>query len=307
MSREVVQYAATILCVALLFSGCAGDDGQQRGTQPPPQEPASAGTTTNPGGPVEADEPVTNTEEGAYWSGAGGESGGSEGASDRIRSVEFEVHEGYERVIIDFGSNEGQATGIPRWSVEKPPQGGYLRLYLPGVASTQTAGEDLAGLVADAYYVVRKPEDRLFVDVLALGAFEYRVTELVETGELALDVRNAPGGLTCPAVQAENTVVTRPCEAEEAAAGEPLAVEGYARDPEGSLSAVLFDEEGAPIASETIRAGDGDGAWGYFETAITAPSSYEGLATLRISDQDPGGGGTPGAEVPVFFGVGPDE
>ena len=306
MSRGVSRYAATVLCVALLFSGCAGDDGQQRGTRPPPQEPASAGTMS-PGGAVEADEPGTNMGEGSYWSSAGGESGGSEGASDRIRGVEFEVHEGYERLVIDFSFDEVRTTGIPRWSVEKSPQGGYLRLYLPGVAFTQTAGEDLAGLVADAYHVVRKPEDRLFVDVLALGTFEYRVTELAESGRLALDFRNAPGGLTCPAVQAENTVVAQPCEAEEVVAGEPLAVEGYARDPENALSAVLLDEEGDPMASESIRAGDGDGAWGYFEAEITAPSSYEGLATLRISDGGPLDGASPRAEVPVFFGAGLDE
>ena len=306
MSRGVLWHVATILCVALLLSGCAGDEQQRRGTRPSPQEPSSAGTT-RPDATVEADGPVTNAEEASYWSSAGGESGGSEGTSDRIRGVEFEVHEGYERVIIDFGSDEGRAARIPRWLVEKPPEGGYLRLYFPSVASTQTAGEDLAGLVADAYYVVRQPEDGLFVDVLALGTFEYRVMELAQTGELAFDFRNAPGGLTCPAVQAENTVVTQPCEAEEAVAGEPLAVEGYARDPAGSLSAVLLDEEGAPIASETIRAGDGDGAWGYFEAAITAPSSYGGLATLRISDQDSDDGASTRAEVPVFFGVGLDE
>ena len=130
--------------------------------------------------------------------------------------------------------------------MEKAPEGGFVRLYLPGVTSTQTPGDDLASLTADAYYVVRRPDDDgLFVDFLALSAFEYRVTELTEAGQLAIDFRRAPGGLTCPAVQSEDIVVVQPCEAEEAVAGEPLAVEGYSRNPGGSLSVVLLSEEGA--------------------------------------------------------------
>lgn len=176
------------------------------------------------------------------------------------------------------------------------------------MTSTQTAGEDLVGLVADAYYVVSRPDGGgMFVDVLALTAFEYRVTELADTGQIALDFRDAPGGITCPAVQAENTVVTQPCEAEEAAAGEPLAVEGYSRDPEGPLSVVLLDEEGAPMATETVRADDGNGAWGYFEAAVTAPPAYDGLATLQIGDRGPDDELSDRTEVPVFFGVGLDE
>ena len=191
--------------------------------------------------------------------------------------------------------------------MEKAPEGGFVRLYLPGVASTQTSGDDLAGLTADAYYVVRRPDDDgLFVDFLALSAFEYRVTELTEAGQLAIDFRRAPGGLTCPAVQSEDIVVAQPCEAEEAVAGEPLAVEGYSRNPGGSLSVVLLSEEGAPIASETVRTEEGD-AWGYFESSVTAPTSYEGLATLRVIARETDDGVSIGAEVPMFFGVGLDE
>jgi hypothetical protein len=304
VSRGDLRYAVTVLAAALLISSCAGDEQQRQRARPSPQETTSTGTTSPAGGALETDTPANNMEGASYWPSTGGESGGSEGAADRIRGVEFEARGGYERVLVGFGSGEG--AGVPRWSLEKPREGGYLRLYLPGVTSTRTAGEDLVGLVADAYYVVRQPEGGLFVDVLALGAFEYRVTELAETGQIALDFRNAPGGLTCPAVQAESTVVTQPCEAEEVAAWEPLAVEGYSRDPEGSLSVVLLDEDGAPIATEAGRAEDADGAWGYFETTVTAPSSYEGLATLRVSEQS-SGGASAGVEVPVVFVAGFDE
>ncbi|QIN78391.1 hypothetical protein GBA65_07485 [Rubrobacter marinus] len=301
MSRGVSRYFAAVPLVVLLIAGCGGEGGTRLAPQ---EENASAATTMSQAGDVEAEEPDRNAEgKPSSWSGP--ESGGGEGAANRIRDVELDYLRGYDRVRIAFGSGEGEASRIPRWSVEKPPEGGYVRLLFPGVTSTQTAGEDLAGLTTDAYYVVQASDGGLFVDVLALDAFEYRVTELTEAGQLAIDFRNAPGGLTCPAVQAENVVVTEPCEAEEAVAGEPLPIEGYSRNPKGSIVAVLLDEQGAPIARETIRAEDGNGAWGRFEATITAPPAYEGLATLRIGDENPIGTQT-GAEVPVFFGVSQD-
>ncbi len=303
MSRGILRYPAALLLVALLVASCGGE--QQQGTRDSPQEPNSA-ETTSPGGVPEADGPAENVGEASSWSRGGGESGGSEGAADRIREVELDVREGYERIRIAFGERE--STGIPRWSVTKAPEGGYVRLHLPGVTSTQTSGDDLAGLTADAYYVVRQPDDDgLFVDVLALSAFEYRVTELAEAGQLVIDFRRGPGGLTCPVVQDDDTVVTQPCEAEEVAAGEPLAVEGYAREPGGSLTLVLLNEEGAPLATNTVQTNDGEEAWRHFESSVAVPPSYEGFATLQvIGDQGTGDGVSARTEVPVFVGVGED-
>lgn len=297
MSRGILRYTAIVLLAASLVASCGGEG---QGTRSSPQEPVPAATPVPDGaaGTGGSDEEVT---EEAPWTSAA--SGGSEGAAERIREVELDLQEGFERVRIAFGEREPD--GIPRWSVEKPPEGGYVRLHLPGVSSTQTAGDDLAGLTADAFYVVRRPNgDGLFVDVFALSAFEYRVTELTEVGQLAVDFRRAPGGLTCPAVQSEDIVVTQPCEAEEMTAGEPLAVEGYSRNSGGPLSVELLNEEDALIASETVRADSGNGAWRYFDSSVTAPPSYEGLARLRVRDQEPDDGVSTGAEVPVFFGVG---
>ena len=301
MSCGALRYAAAVLFVALLVVSCGEEE---RGTRTTSQRPDSA-ATTSPDGVAGAGGSVENAGGESSWSKEGGESGGSEGAAGRIREVEVDLREGYERIRIAFGGRESD--GIPRWSVGKAREGGFVRLHLPGVTSTQTAGDDLATLTADAYYVVHRPgEDGLFVYVLALTGFEYRVTELEEAGQLAIDFRRGSGGLICPAVQGEDIVVVQPCEAEEAVAGEPVAVEGFARNPGGSLSVVLLSEGGAPIASETVRVEDGD-AWGYFESSVTAPPSYEGLATLRVGDREPDGGTSTGAEVPVFFGVGLDE
>ncbi len=304
MSRVALWHLATILSLSFLAMGCGGEEGVIR--------PSTRGTTTaektNLDAIAEAERTSANTEEGASWSSSGGESGGNERAAGRILGVEFEAHGGYERVLIEFGSGGRKGAGLPRWSLERPAEGGYVRLLLPGVTSTQTAGEDLVGLATDAYYVVHDAKEGLFVDIVALGAFQYRTVEIAETGQLAVDFRRAPGGLTCPVVQDDNTVVTQPCEAEEVAAGEPLAVEGYAREPGGSLTLVLLNEEGAPIATGPLRTNDGNEAWGHFESSVTVPPSYEGFATLQVvGDQGRDDEASERTEVPVFIGVGQDE
>ena len=306
MSRASVRHLAGSLFVALLASlavGCGGEEGATR----PPAPGTTTAATAGPGATAKAEGPDADTAEGSYssWSGTGGEGGGTEGAADRIRGVEFEVHEGYERVLMEFGSGDREADGLPRWTLHKPAKGGYVRLRLPGVTSTRADGEDLSGLATDAYYAVRHPQEGLFVDVVALGAFEYRATELPETDQLAIDFRRAPGGLTCPVVQDDDTVVTQPCEAEEVAAGEPLAVEGYARDPGDSLTLVLLNEEGALLAEETARVSAGNEAWGHFGSSVAVPPSYEGLAYLRVvGDRSSDEGASARTEVPVFVGVG---
>lgn len=124
MRRGALRYPLAILFVALLVSSCGGE--QQQGTPSSPRETTSPGTKSPGVAAQDSRRPVTDTEEGLSWSRAGGESGGSEGVADRIRDVEFEDHEGYERVIVGFGTGEGKADAVPRWSLERPPEGGTL-------------------------------------------------------------------------------------------------------------------------------------------------------------------------------------
>jgi hypothetical protein len=43
--------------------------------------------------------------------------GGLEGAADSMREVRLGKHEGYERVVIDFGSEGAPASRVPVWSL----------------------------------------------------------------------------------------------------------------------------------------------------------------------------------------------
>lgn len=233
------------------------------------------------------------------------DSGGVAGAANRIEGVRFKVLDGYERVLIDFGRGGEEAPGVPDWSLEKPPEGGYVRLRFPGVTSTKIGGESLVGNIMDALYVVRDRDDGMFVDVFSMDAFRYRVTELPETGQLALDFREVRGGLDLPPMQtSEKVVVLQPRVSEEV--NSPLTVRGYSRLFEARTTVTLVGREGEVLASETVLADDWTSAWGRYEATLEF-SGYEGLATLRVGGESPRDGTFVGAEMEIIIEESTDE
>ncbi len=225
-------------------------------------------------------------------------SGGEAGAADQIEGVRFQIFDGYERLLVDFGHRYGGTAGVPRWSVESPPEGGYVRLHFPGVTSTEIANEDFVGSILDELYVVRGRGGGLFVDVFAMHAFRYRVTELPESGRLAVDLRGLREELELPPTTADEVVVLQPREAEEV--GSPLLVHGYARLFEGRVTVSLLGRDREVISSKTVRANDWTTAWGLF-TATLEYSGYEGLARLRVGSNSPRDGSFVGTETEVFL------
>jgi len=225
-------------------------------------------------------------------------SGGEAGAADRIEGVRFQIFDDYERLLVDFGRRDGERAGVPRWSVESPPEGGYVRLRFPGVTSTEVAYEDFVGSILDELYVVRGRGGGLFADVFATHAFRYRITELPESGRLALDLRGVSEGVEFPPTTGDKVVVLQPREAEEV--GSPLMVQGYARLFEGQVTVSLLDREREIISSETVRANDWVKVWGLFEAPLEY-SGYEGLATLRVGSRSPRDGSFVGTETEVFL------
>jgi len=228
---------------------------------------------------------------------SGESSGGEAGAADRIEDVRFQIFDGYERLIVDFGGGDGRA-GVPRWTVESPEEGGYVRLRFPGVRSTRVAHEDFVGSVLDELYVVRDSGDGLFVDVFGTHGFRYRVTELPESGHLAVDLRGVPEEIRFPPTTGDRSVVLQPREAEEVES--PIDVKGYARLFEGQVTASLLDRERDVLASETVWTDDWASAWGRFGATLEF-SDYEGLATLRVSGRSSKDGSFVGTETEVFL------
>ncbi len=288
---------AVLAAVLVLVAGCGADG---RGSAPERDE-GSAVREASESSPV----PEPHGEiDAARAEGSGGfvtakeSSGGEAGAADRIEGVRFQIFDGYERLLVDFGHRYGGTAGVPRWSVESPPEGGYVRLHFPGVTSTEIANEDFVGSILDELYVVRGRGGGLFVDVFAMHAFRYRVTELPESGRLAVDLRGLREELELPPTTADEVVVLQPREAEEV--GSPLLVHGYARLFEGRVTVSLLGRDREVISSKTVRANDWTTAWGLF-TATLEYSGYEGLARLRVGSSSPRDGSFVGTETEVFL------
>ena len=233
---------------------------------------------------------------GGFVASAGG-GGGKAGAADRIEGVRFGIFDGHERVVIDFGDKDGRA-GVPRWTVESPDEGGYVRLRFPGVRSTEFGHEDFVGSVLDELYVARDPEGGLLVDVFAMHGFRYRATELPEPGRLAVDFRGVSEEIRLPPTTGDGVVVLQPREAEEIQG--PIRVRGYARPFGGRITVSLLDRERDVLARKTVRENGRPPAYAPFETTLGS-SGYEGLATIRVGGRSPGDGSFVGTETEVFL------
>ena len=290
-ARHVAVCMAVLLI--LLAAGCAQAGREEQGTGT--GEDTSGGQTrqekTSEGGTETTEAPFTAAPE---------MSGGSDGTADGTRELTFERREGYERVVIVFGSGGGLASGVPSWSLSSPEGEGYVRIAFPDVEVTLDSDGGFGGSILDNFYVVRAPGGGLFVDLYATGAFQYRVTELSDPGRLVVDFRPASVDLSYPIpVQAQRTVVFEPRPRE--ATTSPLAVSGYSRNPEASNTIALVDADGSVLARSTALSNDWLDTWGYFESTLEFPA-FEGTATLRVGGASARDGSFEGAEVPVAYG-----
>ncbi len=296
--RRLVTIAVAVLAAVLvLLAGCGAEG---RGSAPERNEGSPVKDASEPSSVVEPRDEVetARAEGGRGFVAAVESSGGEAGAAGRIERVRFRIFDDYERLIIDFGRRGGKPAGVPRWFVESPPEGGYVRLHFPGVTSTEITDEDFVGSVLDELYVVRDRDGGLFADVFAMHAFRYRVTELPESGRLAVDLRGVREGLKFPPTTGDEVVVLQPREAEEV--GSPLMVQGYARLFEGRVTISLLDRDREVISSKTVLANDWTTAWGRFAATLQY-SGYEGLATLRVGSRSPKDGSFVGTETEIFL------
>ena len=289
------------LLVLVLTTGCGQDNQEERGTE----TTGNSSTTSE----SQARQETTSEEKragegttGAPFTAVPEMSGGAEGVADDILGVRFERSEGYERAIIDFGSGGAPASRVPAWSLSSPTGEGYARITFPDVEATSVSDGSLGGFILDNFYVVRAPGGGMFVDLLATGAFQYRVTELSDPGRLLIDYRPADVELGFPLpAQAERTVLFEPRVGE--AATNPLRLSGYSRNFEASNTVMLRDSNGDVLLQTTVLSNDWLDAWGYFEASLEIPA-FEGQAVLQVGTESPRDGSFEGAEVPITYGGG---
>jgi hypothetical protein len=287
------------LLMLILTTGCGQDNQEERGTE----TTGNSSTTSE----SQARQETTSEEKragegttGAPFTAVPEMSGGAEGVANDILGVRFERSEGYERAIIDFGSGGAPASRVPAWSLSSPTGEGYARITFPDVEATSVSDGSLGGFILDNFYVVRAPGGGMFVDLLATGAFQYRVTELSDPGRLLIDYRPADVELEFPLpAQAERTVLFEPRVGE--AATNPLRISGYSRNFEASNTVMLRDSSGDVLLQTTVLSNDWLDAWGYFEASLEIPA-FEGQAVLQVGTESPRDGSFEGAEVPITYG-----
>jgi hypothetical protein len=287
------------LLMLILTTGCGQDNQEERGTE----TTGNSSTTSE----SQARQETTSEEKragegttGAPFTVVPEMSGGAEGVADDILGVRFERSEGYERAIIDFGSGGAPASRVPAWSLSSPTGEGYARITFPDVEATSVSDGSLGGFILDNFYVVRAPGGGMFVDLLATGAFQYRVTELSDPGRLLIDYRPADVELEFPLpAQAERTVLFEPRVGE--ATTNPLRISGYSRNFEASNTVMLRDSSGDVLLQTTVLSNDWLDAWGYFEASLEIPA-FEGQAVLQVGTESPRDGSFEGAEVPITYG-----
>jgi immunoglobulin-like protein involved in spore germination len=301
--RDVKLFGALVwvaLLAVVLATGC-GQGGQNEETE----TTGSSSTTPESQARQEttSDERTADGETtGAPFTAAPEMSGGAEEAADSIQGVRFERSGGYERAIIDFGSEGSPAPRVPAWSLSSPTGEGYARITFPDVEATSVSDRAFGGSILDNFYVVRAPDRGLFIDLFATGAFQYRVTELSDPGRLAIDYRPADVELGFPLpARAERTVLFEP-RVMETVTG-PLRVSGYSRNFEASNTLVLRDSNGSVLLQTTVLSNDWLDAWGYFEALLEIPA-FEGRAILQVGTESPRDGSFEGVEVPITYGGG---
>lgn len=291
------------LLVLVLVTGCGQGDQEERGNE----TTGTSSTTSESQARQETTSEEKTANEGATaapFTAVPEMSGGAEGAADGILGVRFERSEGYERAIIDFGSGGTPASRVPAWSLSSPTGEGYARITFRDVETTSVSDGSLGGFILDNFYVVRAPGGGMFVDLLATGAFQYRVVELSDPGRLVIDYRPADVELGFPLpAQAERTVLFQPRVGE--AATDPLRISGYSRNFEASNTVMLRDSNGEVLLQTTVLSNDWLDAWGYFEASLRIPV-FEGQAFLQVGTESPRDGSFEGAEVPITYGGGRD-
>jgi hypothetical protein len=225
-------------------------------------------------------------------------SGGAGYGADDILGVRYGIHEGYERVVVDFGTGEEPAWSVPDWTLSSPTGDGILRVALPSVSMTSVSDGTFGGPLLKDFHVVRAPEGGMFVDIFAESAFTYRVLELSNPARLVVDFKPSDASLDFPLpAEAANTVLTQPRSG--ARVGGSLMVSGYSRNPEATNTITLTDARGETLVQQTVMSNDWTSTWGYFETTLDLPA-FSGQGTLKVGAQSARDGTFQGVEIPVY-------
>ncbi len=274
------------LTLALLLSACIVGEGSE--SLPSDEMSATASATPAPAAQATPTAAPTLT-------------GGEARPDARIADIRFGQHPDFERLVIDFATDQESASAVPHWRIEKAAGEGVLRIHLPTATETAFTDAQLAGeyMWVTQVCVVRAPDRSLFVDVFIPAAYQFRVQELRDPLRLVIDV--VPGGTETyilPAT-AKDTVLIAPRPG--ATVQGTLTVSGYSRHFEANNVIILQDSEGNELARAIATSTDYIETWGHFSSQLTVPART-GTGTLLVGDFDAQDGSFKGVTIPVQFG-----
>ena len=284
------------LALALLLSACATQEGTE--SLPSGETGTTAEATEAPSAQASSD----TTEPAAPPSAASSAfTDVGDAPAARITDIRLGKHPHFERLVIDFATEQGAASAVPHWRIEKAPGDGVVRIHLPTV--TETAFTD-AQLV-DKFdwfthvYVVRAPDRSLFVDVFIPAEYQVRLQELRDPLRLVVDV--APGGEETHILPAtdKNMVLITPRPG--ATLQGTVTVSGYSRNFEANNVIILQDSAGNEIDRALVNSTDYVETWGFFSKEFEVPAGT-GTGTLLVGDFDAQDGKFDGVAIPVQFG-----
>lgn len=306
--KKAARYLASMVLLGFLVVGCGTQNADNNATGISSQSGATVvGTTSgvgqHSGATTGAVKETAKSEQGVQetpFTSSPEKSGGSKNSADKILAVRFGGHVGFERVVIDLGTGTKAASQVPQWRLTSPTGDGYVRITFPSVASTGVSDGAFGGNILDRFYVVRAPDNGVFVDLFASGAFQYRVMELSDPARLVVDLKPVNTSLDYPPpARAGKTVLMQPRK--NARISSPLTVSGYSRNFEGSNTVILKDANGKVLARKVVQGNDWSGTWGYFETTLGFPA-FKGEGTLQVGAESPRDGSFEGVQVPVTGG-----
>ena len=280
------------LTLALLSSACAA----QEGTEALQSDETSATAEATPATQAASDgmEPTASPAAPTVMD-------GEEMPAARITDIRFGQHPEFDRLVIDFATDEGDAGAVPHWRIEKAPGEGVVRIHLPTVIETAFTDAQLAEKLDwfTQVYVVRASDLSLFVDVFIPIEYQVRVQELRDPLRLVIDV--APGGKESYAlpVTAKDTVLITPRPG--ATIQGTLTVSGYSRHFEGNNVIILQDSDGNELVRAVATSTDYIETWGSFSATIAVPNRT-GAGKLLVGDFDAQDGDFEGVTIPVQFG-----
>ena len=274
------------LTLALLLSACVFEEGSE--SLQSDEMSATASATPAPAAQATPTAAPTLT-------------GGEARPDARIADIRFGQHPDFERLVIDFATDQESASAVPHWRIEKAAGEGVLRIHLPTATETAFTDAQLAGeyMWFTQVFVVRAPDRSLFVDVFIPAAYQFRVQELRDPLRLVIDV--VPGGTETyilPAT-AKDTVLIAPRPG--ATVQGTLTVSGYSRHFEANNVIILQDSEGNELARAIATSTDYIETWGHFSSQLTVPART-GTGTLLVGDFDAQDGSFKGVMIPVQFG-----